>query len=164
MEGSPIEDALDAALREFRKRPKQPESGLDVDDPALLQLRKSCRLLSVIAALQRQNGYYTLVIEASFGAIERTIQFYLLANGYLDEDDFVDHGRVYELGTVAGLYDDAFREKLERLWRNNRSRTYYREGIGTEAGAERMAALAEAIHVHVLQLAGASHECYCGAD
>jgi len=164
MNDSPIEEELDAALREFRSQPGQPEPGLDVREPALLQLRKSCRLLSAVASLRARNGYYTVVIEASFGAIERTIQFYLLENDYVGEDDYLDHERVYALGATAGLYDDSFRGKLEELWRNNRSRTYYREGIGTEATAERMAELAGQLHEHVAQLSGRSHDCYCRTE
>ena len=58
----------------FDRQPTEIESGLDVDDAALLQLRKACRLLSGAEALHEAN-YHTLVIEASFVAIERTIEF-----------------------------------------------------------------------------------------
>lgn len=54
-----------------------------MDDVALLQLRKACRLLSGATAL-RDEAYYTLVVEASVVAIERTIEFRLLERG--------DHG------------------------------------------------------------------------
>lgn len=164
MDDSPIEDKLDEALAEFRTARGDRETGLAVEDPALLQLRKSCRLLKAVGSLQERNGYYTVIIESSFAAIERTIQFYLQENGYISEDDFVDHRKVYQLGESAGLYDSGFGEKLVRLWENNRSRTYYREGVGTEATAQRMTELAEGIHVHVLQLAGVRHECICCAD
>jgi hypothetical protein len=162
MEGSPIEEALDDALDTFRQSPETPETGLAVDDPALLQLRKACRLLEAAEFLQAENGYYTLVIEASFAVVERTLQFYLLEHDLLNEDDFVTHEHVYDLGVQAGLYDDDVRDKLLALWRNNRSRTYYREGIGSQQGAAHMTALARQLHDHVLQLAGRSHDCICG--
>jgi hypothetical protein len=161
MDNSEIEETLDEASRAFRRRPGNPETGLDVDDPALLQLRKSCRLLNAVESLQEQNGHYTLIIEACFAAIERTVQFYLLDKGYIEDDEFVDHRKVYELGENAALYGSDFRQKLVELWENNRSRTYYREGIGSKRTAELMIELAESIHDHVLQLAGRSHECIC---
>ena len=161
MDNSRIEDTLDEVSREFRKGSKNPETGLEIDDPAILQLRKSCRLLDAIKSLQEQNGHYTLIIEAAFASIERTIQFYLLEKGYIEDDDFVDHRKVYQLGENAALYGSDFREKLVDLWENNRSRTYYREGVGSERTAELMVKLAEQIHSHVLQVAGESHECIC---
>jgi hypothetical protein len=50
---SRIETALDDALASFRTAPGRPETGLDVSDPALLQLRKACRLVDAVEALRR---------------------------------------------------------------------------------------------------------------
>lgn len=161
MDNSDIDKLLDRILEEFRTMSEEPEPGLDVDDPALLQLRKSCRLLKAIEALKRENGYYTLTIETSFAAIERTIQFYLLDKRYMKSGDFVDHEAIYEGGESVGLYRADFKEKLLELWKNNRSRTYYREGIGTAKSADLMSKMAKEIHEHVLQLAGERHECIC---
>jgi len=63
------------------------------------------------------------------------------------------------MGEDAALYNTDFKQKLIQLWENNRSRTYYREGVGTEKSAELMAELAESIHTHILQLTGQNHEC-----
>jgi hypothetical protein len=78
MEVSSIEQLLDDATKLFERRGKDFEEGLDVDDPTLLQLRKACRLLDAATFLQNEDGYYTVIVETSFAAIERTIQFYLL--------------------------------------------------------------------------------------
>jgi len=161
VDNSHMEKLLDMTLEEFRMMSEEPESGLDVDDSALLQLRKSWRLLKAIDALKKDNGYYTLIIEASFAAIERTIQFYLLDKRYIKSGDFVDHESIYQGGESVGLYGVDFKEKLLELWKNNRSRTYYREGIGTAKSADLISEMAEEIHEHVLQLAGESHECIC---
>lgn len=161
MENSDIEDLLDQAGTLFERPGENFEEGLDVDDSTLLQLRKACRLLDAATFLQARDGYYTVIVEASFAAIERTTQFYLLEKRLLHQDEYVNHEDVYERGVQAGLYDEEFADKLDALWRNNRSETYYREGIATEERAERMLELAEAIHRHVLQLAGQSHECIC---
>lgn len=161
MEDSNIENLLDEAQDLFNRSGHRFEDGLKVDDPALLQLRKACRLLEAARFLQEKDGYYTVTVETSFAAIERTIQFYLLETGLLHEDEFVNHETVYQDGIKAGLYNQEFADKLAHLWRNNRSRTYYREGIATQDRAEKMLELAEAIHSHITQLAGQSHGCIC---
>lgn len=161
MENSRIEELLDEARTLFERRGERFEEGLDVDGSSSLQLRKACRLIDAAKFLQESDGYYTVVVETSFAAIERTVQFYLLEQGLLHEDEYASHEDVYGRGTQAGLYDEEFAGKLETLWRNNRSDTYYREGIATERRAEKMLELAESIHRHVLQLAGRRHECIC---
>jgi len=161
MDSSDIEDLLDEAQTLFERSGTGFEEGLDVDDPSLLQLRKACRLIDAAQFLEQEDGYYTVIIEASFAAIERSIQFYLLDTGLLHEDEYVNHEEVYQRGEDAGLYSGEFAGKLTNLWRNNRSDTYYREGVATGNRAEKMLELAEEIHGHVLQLAGESHECIC---
>lgn len=161
MDNSHIEDTLDQAQKLFDQNPEQVETGLEVDSAELLQLRKACRLLEAARHLKSENGYFTVVIETSFAAIERTLQFYLLKNDFLYPDEYVNHREVYERSSEAGLYSNNFKEKLVALWRNNRSRSYYREGVGSRDRASQMLELAEVIHDHVLQLAGESHECIC---
>jgi len=163
MDDSDIEELLDEAQTLFERPGIAFEDGLDVDDSTLLQLRKACRLIDAAQFLREQDGYYTVIIETAFAAIERTIQFYLLDTGLLHEDEYVNHENVYRMGEDAGLYGREFAGKLTNLWRNNRSETYYREGIATEARAEKMIELAEAVHSHVLHLAGQSHECICNS-
>jgi hypothetical protein len=138
MDDSDIEDRLDEATSLFERPGNEFEEGLDVGDSPLLQLRKACRLIDAAQFLQAKDGYYTVVIEASFAAIERTIQFYLLDTGLLHEDEHMNHENVYQKGKDAGLYSGEFADKLTNLWRNNRSDTYYREGIATEQRAGKM--------------------------
>jgi len=161
MDNSHIEDTLDEVQELFNRNPRDVETGLDIDDPATLQLRKACRLLESARRLQSENGYYTVVIETSFAAIERTLQFYLIENDFLSPEEYIDHREVYERSHEIGLYNENFKEKLVGLWRENRSRSYYREGVGSVERADKMLELAEEIHDHVLQLAGESHECIC---
>ncbi len=98
MENSQIERTLDAVLAAFRQTRDNPEEGLDVGDPGLLQRRKACRLLAATEFLEAENGYYTLVIGTSFAVIERTLQSYLLEKGMVLNDDFITHQQVYDLG------------------------------------------------------------------
>ncbi|MFW6376668.1 MAG: hypothetical protein ACOC0F_01715, partial [archaeon] len=64
MEGSEIEALLDSTREVFERRPKNVEDGLDVSSPAMLQLRKACRLLVAANALvergmlRKSNGQY----------------------------------------------------------------------------------------------------------
>lgn len=63
MSSTRIEALVDAVQAAFDRPPTELEPGLDVDDAALLQLRKACRLLAglhhsgaVIGAHTRVNG------------------------------------------------------------------------------------------------------------
>lgn len=73
MSSTRIDQLIDEVQAAFDRRPGDIESGLDVEDAALLQLRKACRLLAGAETL-RDADYYTLVIEASFVAIERSVE------------------------------------------------------------------------------------------
>ena len=106
MDNSHIEDTLDEVQELFNRNPRAVETGLDVDDPATLQLRKACRLLESARHLQSENGYYTVVIETSFAAIERTLQFYLVKNGFLSPEEYIGHREVYERSHEIGLYKE----------------------------------------------------------
>lgn len=77
MEGSDVAELLDDAQELFERGSGDPEKGLEVDSSEMLQLRKACRLIDAANQLI-ERGYYTLIVEASFAAIERTIQFYLI--------------------------------------------------------------------------------------
>ena len=72
MSSTCLETLINEVQATFDRRPADIEAGLEVEDTALLQLRKACRLLASATILYDAN-YYTLVIEASFVAIERTV-------------------------------------------------------------------------------------------
>ncbi|MDY6788423.1 MAG: hypothetical protein SVV03_00510 [Candidatus Nanohaloarchaea archaeon] len=102
-----------------------------------------------------------MTIEASFAAIERILQFYLEEKELVKEDDHIDHNKIYRLGSQTGLYGDDMRDKLIQLWKNNRSKTYYREGIGSENSASTIIDLARQIHAHILKLEKRKRDCIC---
>jgi len=161
MDGSDVENALEAAEQTFQLRAEVVEPGLDVDDDALVQLRKGCRLLTA-ARVMRERDAHTVVVETSFASIERLIHFYLLRQTALDASEYLDHEMVYrKAASGANLYSDEIRDMFLQLWRENRSRTYYRQFVGGEKHADAMLNLAEAVHDHVLGLARATHECGC---
>jgi hypothetical protein len=74
-DADPCSDTLSAAVAAFSQRGNV-EPGLDVEGEALLQLRKGCRVLDGIRALRDIDRHHTLVVEGSFAALERTVQFY----------------------------------------------------------------------------------------
>lgn len=107
MSSTRIEQFLDDAQAAFDRRPPDVESGLDASEPAVLQLRKACRLLAGADALQEQ-GYDTLVIEASFVAIERTVQFRPLERGTMEPTDLPGtHPDVYREAAATGIFGEA---------------------------------------------------------
>jgi len=107
-----IRDQLVEAERTFEGSPGTIEEGLDVDDAELVQLRRACQLLEVGSNLLKQ-GYYTVVIESAFVAIERTIQFRLIHDGAMSAAEVISsHRRLYQRGAEIGLYDDAFGDNL----------------------------------------------------
>lgn len=162
MQNNDVLDALAAAERSFERTPETIEEGLDVDDAELIQLRRACRLLAA-ATLLRERGYYTVVIESSFVAIERTIQFRLVHDGALGPSEVISsHRRLYQYGAEAGLFDDTFADDLAELWNQNRTKTYYRLGLATEGQATAMQDLATAVHSHLVGGSRVSYECICG--
>ncbi|MEF8827043.1 MAG: hypothetical protein V5A27_12010 [Halapricum sp.] len=161
MSSTRIEHLIDEIKTAFDRPPAEIEVGLDVDDAALLQLRKACRLLAGAESL-RDDGYYTLVIEASFVAIERTIEFRLLERGTMQPDDLPGtHPGVYTEAAATGIVSEAIAADLADLWRDHRAKTYYQDGLAAADRADEMYALASEIHAFVVGRSGQSHECLC---
>lgn len=161
MSSTRIEQLLNDAQAAFDRRPTDLESGLDVSDAALLQLRKACRLLAGAQSLQEQ-GYYTLVIEASFVAIERTVEFRLLERGTMEPADLPGtHLGVYREAASVGIFAESMADDLADLWREHRAKTYYQDGLAAAERAETMYALAKEVHAFVVGRSTQGHECLC---
>jgi hypothetical protein len=163
MDGSYVEDALDTAEDAFQDtRGQESETDLDISDEALVQLRKACRLLEAARTLREQNGYYTVVTEGSFVALERSIQFYLLHSSHAASEDIRHrHGPVYQRGADVNLFSDSFAARLNQLWKQNRAEVYYRDTVASAEQADAMIQLAEAVHGYVCEFASLRHECVC---
>ena len=163
MDDSYVEEALDTAEHAFQDtRGQTSETGLDVTEDSLVQLRKACRLLEAARTLRRRNGYYTVVIEASFVAIERSIQSFLLARGYTSPEDLrYGHTEVYDTAADVNLCSVEFPARLTQLWEQNRAEIYYREAPASAQQATAMLELAEAVHQYVLEFGSMAHECLC---
>ncbi|MBX0297224.1 hypothetical protein [Haloarcula nitratireducens] len=161
MSSTRIEQLIDDAQAAFDRRPTDLEPGLDVEDAAVLQLRKACRLLAGAKTL-RDAGYYTLVIEASFVAIERTVEFRLLERGTMQPDSLPGtHPGVYREAASTGLFAESMAEDLADLWREHRAKTYYQDGLATADRASAMFELAMELHAFVTGRSSQGHECRC---
>jgi len=83
----------------------------------------------------RDASYYTLVIEASFVAIERTVEFRLLERGTMQPDDLPGtHPGVYREAAAAGVFGESMAADLADLWRDHRAKTYYQDGLASPQG------------------------------
>jgi hypothetical protein len=157
------ERPYDEAERVFQDtRGQTTETGLDISEESLVQLRKACRLITAAQTLTRQNGYYTVVIEASFVAIERSIQAFLLAQRYTTAEELRHgHTEVYHRAAEVNLCSPELATRLTQHWERNRADIYYREAPASEEQATAMLDLAEAVHQYVLNFGSLAHECQC---
>jgi hypothetical protein len=161
MSSTQIEALLEDVQAAFDQRPTDIEDGLDVSDAALLQLRKACRLLTGAEHLL-DAGYYTIVIEASFVAIERTIEFRLLERGEMEPRDFPGtHTGICREAATVGLFAEATANDLADLWTEHRAKTYYQDGLAARERAAKMYALATEVHAFVVGRSSQGHECIC---
>jgi HEPN domain-containing protein len=159
--GNRIEALVDEAVASFDRRPDVLETGLDVDAADVLQLRKSCRLLAGAEVLL-DAGFYTLVIEASFVAVERVVEFKLLEGGVEPRDLPGTHPGVYSEAARRGILSERVADDLQDLWREHRAKTYYRDGLASKRRAEHLFELASEVHEFVVNRSAKKHECVCG--
>ena len=161
MSSTTIESLIDDVQRAFDEPPEHIETGLDVDDAALLQLRKACRLLAGSDHLF-DAGYYTLVVEASFVAIERSIEFRLIERGEMNPRNLPgSHTSVYREAANLGMFSESTADDLADLWRDHRAKTYYQDGLATEKRARRLSDLAIEVHLFIVGQSSQGHECIC---
>jgi len=158
-----ITDALAAAVDAFNEAghgvPTREEQ-IDTDADWKSQLTKACRLLAAVEHLAGQ-GLYTATIELCFGATERSIEAYALAEGGDSLDDFHDHTHCYSRGTDLGLLSATTTDTLRRLYDTNRTDSYYGGRRPTERQAEEMRRLAWSVHNHVTSQIREGGVCVC---
>jgi uncharacterized protein (UPF0332 family) len=121
---------------------------------------ESCRLFAG-AEILLDRGFHTIVIEASFVAIERVIEFKLLENGIEPRDLSGTHSGVYREAATQGILSESVAADLKNLWRNHRAKTYYQDGLAARERAEKMYEFASEAHLFVVNLSSKKHECFC---
>lgn len=158
-----VTEALEAAIDAFNEAgygvPER-ESGIDSDADWKTQLTKACRLLAVVERLSG-DGYYTATIELCFGATERSIEAYALAEGGDGLDDFRDHTYCYTRATELGLLSEATTDELQYLYNTNRTDSYYGGRRPTERQADTMRNLSRHIHEYVTDQIREGGVCAC---
>lgn len=135
------------------------EDGIVSEDDWTAQLTKGCQLIDGARTIRDHNGHHTAVIELCFGAIERSLQAWLLSQTGDEPEDLQDHETPYQRADDAGLFDGVG-EQLGLLYQNNRTQSYYANRTPTEEQANTMFELAQAIHDYVADLIDRGY-CHC---
>ncbi|ELZ19737.1 hepn domain-containing protein [Halosimplex carlsbadense 2-9-1] len=158
-----ITDAIDAAIDAFNEEghgvPTREEE-IDPDADWKTQLTKACRLLAAVEHFEDQ-GFYTATIELCFGATERSVEAYALAEGGDNLNDFYDHTYCYERASALGLLSSGTTEDLRQLYDTNRTDSYYGGRRPTEQQAVAMRTLSRSIHEHVQNQIREGGVCVC---
>lgn len=155
-----IENAQDAFEYIGQGRPDF-EEGIDQDDDWKTQLTKACRYLESARVLRNQDGFNGAVIELSFGAIERSLEAYLLWNTNDSIKNYRDHEMVYDRVADRGLFDRDTASQLKDLYGRNRTEHYYGVYVPTQQKEEAMYALAENVHQYVSDQFRHHDTCIC---
>lgn len=160
-----LTDALAAAVDAFNEEgygvPTR-EPAIDPDADWKTQLTKACRLLSAVEEL-RGRELYTATIELCFGATERSVEAYALAEGGDDLNDFHDHTYCYDRATALGLLSETTTDELRRLYDTNRTDSYYGGRRPTERQADAMRRLSRSVHDHVTEHVREGGVCVCNS-
>ncbi|WP_440769191.1 hypothetical protein [Natronorubrum sp. DTA28] len=158
-----ITDTLEAAVDAFNEEgdgiPTDEET-IDTGDDWKAQLTKGCTLRRVVEQVDG-DGYYTATIELCFGAIERSIEAYALAEGGDELRDFHDHTYCYDRAAELALLSRSTTDELRGLYTENRTDSYYGGKQPTEAQAEAMKTLAREIHCHAKNQIREGGVCIC---
>jgi len=161
-----ITDTLTAAIDAFNEEgygvPTR-ESEIDPDADWKTQLTKACRLLAAVNHLAGQ-GFYTATIELCFGATERSVEAFALAEGGDDLDDFHDHTHCYDRANDLGLLSSTTTDRLRQLYDTNRTDSYYGEQRPTERQADTMRQLSRSVHRHVTEHIREGGVCICDSE
>ena len=97
----------------------------------------------------RSQGFYTTTIELCFGATERSVEAFALAEGGDELDDFHDHTTSYDRVTDLGLLSAATTRELRQLYDTNRTDSYYGGRRPAERQATAMQQFDRSIHEYV---------------
>ena len=138
------------------------EDAINSDADWKTQLTKACRLLAAVETLSDQ-GFYTATIELCFGATERSVEAYALAEGGDDLEDFHDHTTCYDRATALGLLSDTTTRELRQLYDTNRTDSYYGGRRPTERQAATMQQLAQSVHEYVTDQIREGGVCVCNS-
>jgi len=157
-----LRDCVETAQERFQFRQGAVEAGLgDPDSDAVGQLRKACRLLAAARSLRAADGYHTAVVELSFGTIERSFEFFVLALSTDTLRDFDDHTYAYQRAFELGVISTALRDDYRSLYTDYRTESYYGDRQVHEGEATAMFDLAAATHEFLRDHPSDHYDCLC---
>lgn len=159
-----VTDAIERAADAFEYRGRAAvefEDGIVQETEWKTQLTKGCRYLEACRALRRNDGFDGAVVELSFGAVERTLEAYVLWDTDDSLADFRDHETVYDRAAQRGLFDRETTEALQDLYGANRTEHYYGGLVPTDEKADATYELAEAVHEYVADQIRSGFVCLC---
>lgn len=146
-EAGPVQDSL-----------SWQRDGADAD----IQLGKACAMLGTCRQLRDGTNNYVSIVELSFNAIERSLQFYLVEMTAAESADFHDHSDVFEEIEARNVFSDtAVAARIEALRSRHRARYYYDIDRPGRDFATAMHDIAEEIHQFIVELADAQSRCNC---
>lgn len=158
-----ITDALAVAVDAFNEEGHgvpTSEEAIETDDEWKAQLTKGCTLLRAVERIDG-DGYHTANIELCFGAIERSIEAFALAEGGDELADFHDYTHCYDRAADLALFSVSTATALERLYTENRTDSYYGGKRPTMEQATALQSLASEIHRHVTNRIREGGVCVC---
>lgn len=127
-----------------------------------VQLGKACAMLGTCRQLRDGTNDNVSIVELSFNAIERSLQFYLVDMTAAESSDYHEHGGVYrDIEKRRVFSDENIADRIDSFRAEHRSRIYYdieRPGRDLALG---MHDLAEEIHSYIVMFADAQSRCGC---
>ena len=120
-------------------------------------------MLSAVDQLT-DDGLYTASIELAFGATERSIEAFAMAEGGDELSDFHDHTTCYDRASAIGLLSEATTDGLRALYASNRTDSYYGGKRPTKQQADAMKTLCRSIHTYVTNQIQEGGVCVCESD
>ncbi|QLH76372.1 hypothetical protein HZS55_03215 [Halosimplex rubrum] len=132
------------------------------DDDADIQLGKACAMLGTCRQLRQGTNNYVSIVELSFNAIERSLQFYLVEMTAAESADYRKHGEVFDDIASRNVFSgEAVADRIDAFRAEHRSRFYYDLDRPGREFAGAMHDLAEEVHRYVVAFADAHSRCNC---
>lgn len=130
-----------------------------------IQLGKACALLNTCRELRYGDNNYVSQVELSFGAIERSFQFYVVETTAMESSEFRRHEDVFAEIAARNVFSDVdAASRIDGLRAEHRAGFYYDLDRPSEELADAMVTLAEETHSYVTEFANAHARCRCNSE
>jgi len=154
-------DRVEGLLADGETGPVQDSLSWQRED-ADIQLGKACAMLGTCRQLRDGTNNNVSIVELSFNAIERPLQFYLVDMTTAESSDFHEHGDVYrDIEKRSVFSDENIADRIDGFRTEHRSRIYYDIDRPGRDLALRMHDLAEEVHSYIVAFADAQSRCGC---